>query len=299
MTIGSNDSLLAQMTRGVANGTAVMAIQAFPVNALNRISVAACSQNCTAIEATRRIYRGVIDRANPSWIHFQVGLAPYVIKEASRLTFKTAGVSLLKPRLEKHFKNDPHGVLKTSVIFAGTLSCFEVIINPVDTWCTRWQSGRSIKMVYQSLPLISFVKYLYNGAGANGVRQFGQWVGYSVSEDMSNRWLITYTSIDPHSFLGIGLKSWPQSLFLTLPVYPLQRFKTELQSHSGLARKAEIEKRKRYVFVFKHIMKEQGVTGIFRGFFPKVLSNAFLVAGVSILLEQGRKAIKNSSNPQI
>ena len=78
------------------------------------------------------------------------------------------------------------------------------------------------------------------------------------------------------------------SFLLTTPVYLFHRAKTELQCKSLLVNQARMEGQYLYPFVVKHIINTQGLLGLASGFLPKVISNAWLIAGVSLMLEQGR-----------
>ncbi len=296
ITQTNNTPSWTQIGRGMTSGFFVMLCGAPFVNGLNRISVVACSENVSSMEAYRRVYNGTIDSTRASLMHFGVGMTPYLIKETSRLFAKTIGLIFLKPTLENHYKGnkDPYGTTKTNLIFSLTLTGFEMAIQPIDTLCTMWQARRSITSLFQSTSKLQIAKYLYNGTVANGARQFTQWMGYSISEAGCNDAMKKYTSIDPHSILGIGLKSWPQSFFLTFFPYPFQRCKTELQYRPLLAEEAKIANRFRYVVVVEHIINTQGIAGMARGFFAKVASNSVLVAGVSILLERGRRALEQN-----
>ncbi len=152
-----------------------------------------------------------------------------------------------------------------------------------------------MKEVYGQIPKLHTLRNLYGGALATGVRQFGYWEGYSISEQAANHLLETFTSINPHAPEGIIVKSWPQSLFLTTPIYIFQRLINELQYSPNLAIQAREQKKRRYTVVLQDIISNQGKKGLFKGFFAKVASNSILILGVSILLEQGRSALKKAS----
>lgn len=291
----NGQSAAGQIGNGLIKGAGLMLATAPMVNGFNRISVIACTRNIPSIEAARRIYLGVIDSKPASLKHYSVGMTPYLTKESCRILAKSIGFTWFKPQLEQHYCNvaDPFGTFKANLIFSSTLSLFEVAINPIDTCCTIWQSGGSVKTALSGQKRSAAISQLYSGAVLNGVRQFGQWIGYSVSEQASNEWMTKYTNIDPHTTLGIALKSWPQALFFTTYIYPFQRFKTEMQCNPNLSVKAKEECRCRVPVVLEHIVTTQSKRGIMRGFWAKVASNSILMFGVSILLEQGRLQLNN------
>lgn len=286
-SIQNQKPLSYQIFSATKDGIGIMLCQAPFVNGFNRISVISSDHNCGVIQSVRKIYSGVIDGKAPSVSHFGVGISPLMLKELFRGFGKSSGAFILKPSLEYYYRFDANGKLKTNAIFAVTLSVFEMMIHPIDTLGTLWQNGNSIKKITPPLSGLSLVKYLYTGAKANGGRQFGQWGGYAVSEDFCNEYMKNHTNIDPHSNIGICYKSLPQSAFLTVWFYPLQRIKTGLQTNPAFAQEKEPYKK-----MLSTIIKTQGFFGLFKGLVSKILSNAALVGGVNYLLEKGRKAHK-------
>jgi hypothetical protein len=204
----------------------------------------------------------------------------HLTKEIARLGFKSTGI-VMKPSIDDHFKKDSHGKIKADLIFSVTLSLSEMVINPADTIRTMWQAGKKI----QDLPKGQVLSHLYKGSGANGLRQFGTWLGFPFSERLWSRILEINTPLDPHSMAGIAVKSLPQSFQITIPVWIFERLKNELQYHPNLIHD---NGKYRYLSAFTHIKSNQGWMGFTRGFIPKVWSNYFLIMGANYLLEQGR-----------
>lgn len=282
----SRAEMFRRAQNGLIVGGKIMLLQTPFVTSLNRISVVSCYSNLSAMRSAKAIYRGEVDGyKKPSVIHFSKGVSGHVFKEVSRLGFKTYAL-VHKAFLDAHFQNNPKGKIKSDLIFAGGLSLGEMLINPADTLRTMWQAGEKLSHIEKGKKFF----HLYKGAGANGVRQFGIWVGYPFSERVWTKVVEEITSIDPHELTGIALKSIPQSFQITTPVWLFERVKNELQYHPKLN---QTEKRtSRYIAAFNHILRTQGWGGFCRGFIPKVWGNALLVIGADYLLEQGRKAQK-------
>ena len=275
--------MLRRAQDGIIIGGKIMLLQTPILTALNRVSVVCCYRNLSAARSVQEIYLGKVDGLNPSSIHFLKGVSGHLAKEISRLGFKTFGL-MGKPSLDRHFHNKPSGKIKSDLIFAGGLSLAEMLINPADTVRTMWQAGEKLSLIEKGKVL----SHLYKGSGANGLRQFGTWLGFPLSERVWTKVVEKTTSVDPHDISGIALKAIPQSLQVTTPIWVFERLKNELQYHPSLNK---IEKRSsRYMAAFSHILRTQGWAGFYRGFVPKVGSNALLVIGADYLLEQGRKA---------
>lgn len=261
-----------------------MLLQTPILTGLNRISVVCCFHNLSMAQSIDEIYQGKVDGLKkPSSIHFLKGISGHLTKEVSRLGFKTFGL-LGKPSLDRHFQNDPSGKIKSDFLFAGGLSLAEMMINPADTVRTMWQAGEKLNHIEKGKVL----SHLYKGAGANGIRQFGTWLGFPLSERFWTQVVETNTSINPHDISGIALKAIPQSFQVTTPVWIFERLKNELQYHPNLNNTGQ--KNSRYLAAFNHILRTQGWAGFCRGFISKVGSNAILVIGADYLLEQGRKS---------
>ncbi|MBS3903850.1 MAG: hypothetical protein KGZ39_00805 [Simkania sp.] len=278
------------------NGAVIMAAQALPVTALNRVSVVCCHDDLPARKACQKIFSGQVDHSTPSMRHFGKGLTGHLVKESSRLLYKVGGLALLKPRLEREFQatSTPYGTLKASLVFSGALACAEITINPADTWRTVLQSGKTIKASLK--PGQSALAHLYAGSAANGIRQFGTWWIFSMTESVCNKIVKKTTDLDPHALPGMIAKSWPQAAILTSGVYLFERVKNELQYRPFLREEANKTKDSCYAVAIKHIQKTQGYRGFMRGFAAKTWSNAILVFGANLLLEQGRRDLK-STNP--
>jgi len=275
----SERSYLSEIGNGIYTGGVIMLAQTPLVTSLNRISVVSCYTNSPMEKSIWMIYNGTVDSApKPSVGYFFRGVSGHLVKESARLGFKSTGL-VMKPSLDEHFKKDAHGKFKGDITFAGTLSFGEMAINPTDTILKMWQAGKKI----QDLPKGRIIWHLYKGSGANGLRQFGTWLGYPFSERLWSRILGRMTSLDPHSMAGIAVKSLPQSFQITLPVWIFERLKNELQYHPNL-----VHGKYRYFGAYKHIKYNQGWIGFTRGFIPKVWSNYFLIMGANYLLEQGR-----------
>ena len=78
-------------------------------------------------------------------------------------------------------------------------------------------------------------------------------------------------------------------MFLTSLVFWIERTKNELQYNAENYPEAS---KNRYIKAATTIWKEQGFRGFFRGFHPKVLSNAVAAVGASILVELGQKSMQ-------
>ena len=286
----SSPAILPHMRQSIQTGGLIMLAQTPAVTAFNRISVVSCYHDLPMREAARRIFRGTIDSAtHPSTTHFLKGVSGHLVKEGARLVFKAPGI-VFKPQLDNYFKHTPRGKLKSDLIFSGGLSLAEVIINPADTVRTMWQANKKIKQVEKG----KLLSHLYKGASANGLRQFGIWLGFPASERLWSKALEDTTPLDPHSISGIVVKSIPQSFQITVPVWFFERLKNELQYHPRLNETGK--KTSRYVSAFRHVIHNQGWRGIFRGLTPKVWSNAVLVMGADYLLERGRQSSKTKKN---
>ena len=282
----SASDMFRRAQNGLIIGGKIMLLQTPVVIGLNRVSVVCCYLDLPTKKSIQAIYLGEVDGLKKSsLIHFSKGISGHLAKEISRLGFKTFGL-LGKPSLDRHFQSDPSGKVKSDLIFAGGLSLAEMLINPADTVRTVWQAGESLSLIEKG----KVFSHLYKGAGANGIRQFGTWLGFPLSERVWTKVVEENTSVDPHSLSGIALKAVPQSFQVTTPVWGFERLKNELQYHPTL-NKTE-NRSSRYMVAFNHILRTQGWAGFCRGFIPKVGSNAILVVGADYLLEQGRKAQK-------
>ena len=294
----------------VATGAKFMLAQTPFVTSLNRVSVVCCHSNLGTAGAISAIYKGIIDAVEvdtkpetsastalkkakpvPSFRHFFKGVTGHLAKETPRLAFKPAGIAA-KPSINAYFEADKSALnaFKAHVVFSGTLSLAEMSINPLDTIRTKLQSGQAIKAGI--LPNQTLGRYLYSGSLANGGRQFLTWLFFGYSESYANKFTILTTSIDPHSNLGIVIKALPQSALLTLPTWPFERVKNELQTHPKLNTGGLYQTYKRAI---THIIETQGVSGMIRGYVPKTLSNAVLVIGADYLLEMGRAQVRASA----
>lgn len=282
-----HSSIFHNMWEGVKTGSAIMLAQTPLVTALNRTSVVSCFRNLPMLQAVRHIFQGKEDLPKgPSATHFFKGVSGHLMKETARLGFKASGL-VLKPQIDHHFAGDPSGKLKSDLIFAGGLSVAEMAINPADTVRTMWQASGKLKEVEKG----KLTAHLYKGSVANGLRQFGIWLGFPASERTWSKVVDETTSLDSHSVTGIAVKSFPQSAQITAPVWVFERVKNELQYHPEWDKTEK--KSSRYLRAFHHITKTQGWRGLFRGFGSKTLSNAILVVGSDYLLEQGRKIRKD------
>lgn len=289
MSIPKSASTSSQFLDSFVKGAGVMVIQAPLVNGLNRVSVVSCYTNSPTIPAIQSIYSGAIDKKETSsFLHFQKGMTAHVVRECARLIYKPWGLAVLKPRLDEHYlRQGAWGAFKSSLIFSSVLSLFEMAINPADTLRTVWQSGKSLRG--SLTPGQSLVKHLYAGSWGNGGRQFTIWMGYSVSDRLCTDLMEKHTSINPHNFPGILIKSLPVSFLFTLPSWGFERVKNELQYRPELIAKAKKFGQSRYRIGFRNILKKQGFKGLCRGFIPKVWGNGVLAAGASFLVELGRK----------
>ncbi len=276
---------------GFFKGVAITLLSSPFVNGFNRASTIACKENCSSISAIRRIYSGALDNKPASFTHFLIGMKPYLWRETTRVFAKSWGLTLFKPELEKKYKEDPYGALKTNLIFSTVLSGFDVAIHPLDTCANAWYGSGTLKKQFAGKCKLDIAKELYSGAGINGGRQWLQWLLYATSEEQCSQWMETHTKIDPHKIEGIAMKSFLQS-FLFIPLYPLHRCKIELQNNPELLKKAKSEKKYRAVVIVDNVLTTQGKMGLWKGVLAKVASNFFLMIGASILLQQGRKALK-------
>lgn len=283
-SITSSTGIFHDIWKGIETGGAIMLAQTPVITALNRISVVSCRYDLSMHESLKQIFQGTIDAAlKPSVKYFLKGVSGHLVKESARLGFKASGI-VLKPRLDRHFKESSSGKLKSDLIFAGSLSLAEILINPADTLRTMWQANEKLNQLKKENVFL----HLYKGSAANGARQFGTWLGFPLSERVWSKVIEEKTPLDSHSISGIAIKSIPQSFQITAPVWILERLKNELQYRPNLNKLGTA----RYLHAFKQIAYEQGAMGFLRGFIPKVWSNAVLVMGANYLLEQGRKAQK-------
>jgi hypothetical protein len=282
----TSSDLFRRAQNGIMLGGKIMLLQTPMTTALNRVSVVCCFRDLSMAQSMKAIYRGEVDGLKKSSsIHFLKGVSGHLAKETSRLGFKTFGI-MGKPSLDHHFHNQSFGKIKSDLLFASGLSLGEMLINPADTLRTMWQAGEKLSLIEKGKVL----SHLYKGAGANGLRQFGTWLGFPPSERGWSKVVEKTTSIDSHSLSGIALKVIPQSFQITTPIWVFERLKNELQYHPNLN---ALEKRSsRYMAAFSHILRTQGWAGFCRGFLPKVGSNAILIGGADYLLEQGRKTQK-------
>jgi hypothetical protein len=279
-----NEIKISSTTKKIINafssGATIMLIQSPLVNAFNQWSVVACRYNLSTLQAFRHIFYG--NAMQPSILHFRAGMGGHLSKEFPRVLFKSTGLYILVPYLS----TQPLSPVTRELIFAGTLSSAEMIINPMDTWQVNVQAGK---------PLETSFRALYAGSLGNGARQFITWWGFGYSNRKLNELLPKYAQIDPHSPLGIGAKTIPQALFLTSITYGIERVKNEMQYNSrvytDILGKDKTNKSK-YVKAASNILLSQGFLGFTRGFFPKVGGNAILAAGSNILIEKGQQHLK-------
>lgn len=277
----SENTIYSKVLTGISQGSVIMLCQTPIVTSLNRISVVCCYKNVPMFDSIKQIYKGSVDKAvAPSPKHFLRGISGHLTKETARISFKTSGI-VLKPSLDEYFKDVPFGKIKSDVIFSGGLASAEMLINPADTIRTMWQAGEKIR----DLPKGRVLSHLYKGSGANGLRQFGTWLGFPLADRIWSKAIDASTSLDSRSITGITVKSLPESFQITAPIWIFERLKNELQYHPDLVKSTT---KHRYTYVFNYIRSDQGWTGFVRGFMPKVLSNYILIIGANYLLELGR-----------
>ncbi len=265
---------------GMKVGAELMMLQTPLVTALNRVSVVSGYKNVSGWKAAQNIYLGTIDqKTNASVFHFLRGGGWHLAKEGCRLGSKTYGL-MEKSSLNDRFKEKPLGWLKADLIFASSLSVWEMFINPVDTVKTMRQAGEKIG----DIPKGQRLSHLYKGSTANGCKQFGIWMLYPLSNRICDGAIEGTTSVNPHELTGIFLKAIPQATIVTAPVWIFERLKNELQ-YDLKAQYAQF----RYAHVFQKVMKEQGTIGLLRGFGPKIASNTVLVLGANYVYELGAK----------
>lgn len=270
----------SKVMNGIQQGVGIMFLQTPAVTAFNRISVVSCCYNLSTAESIRQIYQGSIDgQKNASIKHFMRGVSGHLIKETARVGFKSCGL-VMKPSLDQFFKDSPFGQVKSDLIFSGSLSVAEALINPADTLRTMWQAGES----FAAIPKRKVLSHLYKGAAANATRQFGIWLQFPFSERYWSRIFKDYTLIDPNSPLGIVLKSAPQAVQISSPVWIFERLKNELQYHPS-----SIKPKTRYGYAWKTIVQNQGYKGFMRGFVSKVGTYYVLVIGANYMLQLGKK----------
>lgn len=278
-------SLTDEAKSAFVTGLGIMALQTPFVKSLNRISVVSLNNSCSTIDATKAIYKGNVTEkgtiteqgsSKPTLWNFQRGLSGHLVKELTRLGFKPLGAAMLKPRLDEAFPSSP---LKASLIFAGTMSAAEMLINPADTARARLESGKPLS-TFKSRP----IKQLYAGSWGNGMRQFGTWAIFSYSGAHIDRLFSKHTNLDTTSFSGIAPKSIIQAFLFTNVVYPIFECpKTHLQIDPNI---------KGYAQVFNKVIK-QGAKGFMYGFVPKLFSNALLTYGFNWQIENAKaKQIK-------
>lgn len=270
-------------TRRIMNattmGAGIMLLQAPFINAFNQWSVICCRYNLSDIQAFNTIFYGNVSGVQPSLFNFRMGMRGHLGKEFPRLFSKSTGLYVAMPWLHANFSP-----AVADVLFAGGLSCIEMLLNPFDYWRVTDQAQVGMR---------SAIRAFYAGALANGARQFGTWWGFSWSNRNFNTLLTTYTQIDPHSVLGIGVKVYPQAFFFTSLVYWLERIKNEIQFKKETHVKTQGSQ---YWGTAKHIWNTQGFKGLFcRGFHPKVMSNTVAAVGAHIILELGLRASKRTS----
>lgn len=262
-------------------GTEMMLAQMPLVHSLNRISIVSGYRYIPAHQAFFEIYSGAIDKANKeSLLHFGKGWTGHLTKEIPRVGFKVGGITLY-PEILKYYQGEPWAKVKADLTFAGSLACAEMAINPADTIKTLWQAGKKVR----DIPKGKLWSHLYKGSTANGLRQFGTWLNFPVSERVWSSVVDNYSSLDSHSVYGIVIKSFPQSFQITSPVWIFERLKNELQYH---VKSDSEDKVNHYIQAFKRILSKQGWMGLTRGFMPKVFSNWVLIMGADYLLEKGR-----------
>lgn len=271
MSTPVSSNLSPKVMNGMVLSGGITVAQAPFMTALNRISTVACAENLSMGQAARRIYRGEIGigtAVRRSVAHFFVGMSPYFAKELSRLPFKTYVLVALKPYLDETFPNAP---LVSDLFFASALTGFEMTLTPLDTIRVNLQAGKKIKVLR-----------LYDGAMANGVRQFGIWIMFPGADRLWTHQLQRWTSIDPHSLSGIVLKSAPQTCQITALVWLIERLKNEVQLNE------EKKEGSRYVNAFKAIL-QTGPKGFLRGLPPRLIGNYLATIGSQLLLAYGRR----------
>lgn len=260
------------------------------VTPLNRISVVSCYLNLSMKESAKKIFHGKVDLVHQcSLRHFFRGVSGHLFKETARLAGKSTGL-VLKPQLDSHFGKSLSGKLKSDALFAGSLSSWEMVINPADTLRTMWQAGEKLRQVEKGKRL----SHLYKGSLGNGFRQLGIWLLFPGSERLWSTITEKMTPLDPHTISGIAVKAFPQSFHITAPIWIFERLKNELQYHPALHQSATSYK-SLYLTAFRSILQRQGWQGFLRGLMPKVGVNTILVIGADYLLERGRGHLQNAS----
>ncbi len=281
-----------QAVSAFSKGFIIMGLQTPFVHPLNRISVVCSNTGYSSLRAIREVYAGTIDSVDApkrSFWNLHRGLSGHLVKEITRLSFKPFGGAILKPKIDQTFPLSP---LKASIVFAGAMSCMEVLINPADTVRVRLQSGQSLNSFYPNP-----IKQLYAGSLGNFMRQFGTWGTYNFSGAHLDRFFREHTTLDPKSIDGMAVKSVIQAVLLTSLVYPtFERLKNELQYNKDIEKGVS----SLYKASFNGVIKRRGVVGLVHGLFPKILSNTILVYGFNWIVENGKpKPIVNPTSLQI
>jgi len=258
-------------------GFAIMALQTPIVHPLNRMSVIGSDRGYSFYQSLHAIFKGTIDKQQPSLLHLYRGISGHVAKEVSRLMFKPLG-ALFKPKIDETFPLNP---IKAAAVFAGIMAIMEMMINPFDTIRVRLQKGEPLSSLYPRP-----IKQLYAGSMGNGVRQFGTWGIFYLSGSHLDKLFRDQLNLDTQSIEGLIMKSCVQATLLTSVVYPLfERLKNELQCNPAL-----LQETTPYKAAFRQILQIKGPYGLLHGIAAKILSNAILTIGFNGLIEISRPA---------
>lgn len=263
-TLKSANSHLNQVLDGIKLGTGMMLMQAPVVNFFNNASVIACKKDLKWRQAYSEVYwRGASHSAYPSMLNFLCGIQAHLAKEAPRLLFKPAGLYSLKPWLDEHFSRQ-YAIL----LFASALSLAEILVNPADSIRVQRQSRKPVDYSF---------KTLRKGSLGNGTRQFFTWSLFSSVSGLVDENVLKPHKIDLSSPQAFAIKGILVATSLGL-IYPIERVKNEIQYSTNPGG---------YVGTARSIYRRGGVSLLFCGVGPKIISNAIQATGASALVAMG------------
>jgi hypothetical protein len=269
------DSTTKKIKSSLMLGAGVTLVQSPVLTALSNMSVVAWRNKLSTTEALSFIYAGKVSGKGASAKNFCVGIGAHLGREAPRLLLKSTGLYMYKPWLDNQFPP-----FLANILFAGTLTAADTLVNPFDTWRVNIQAG---------IPLEKSLSRLYAGSLGNGLIKFGIWWGYSFSGRHLDDGCRTYTFIDPHSHIGITIKSIPQGFFLTSFLNPVECIKNELQCSAEKTPSFG----SKYTQAISKVYKTEGFRGFFRGFIPNMGRCTVLSLGMNMLERSGRRHGKN------
>ena len=267
------------------------------VIALNTTSTVSTYTGLKTVEAMKSIYNTDLPNKQPSLWNFQRGVIPYVGKEIFRMPAKFATLKWFKPQTNEYFKNSDVGKFKANLTTALFGAALEAIMHPLDTLQKVLQSKQKENFSIQlNTSLLTSIRRLSAGVGISGVKKFLMLMAYLNVDAVANEKLLANSNLNPHSAIGIILKSIGESFAVTLLTWPLERVNREMQLRQKEIRQQVSESRLNGKLTYHYPTALRAIckAGTYWcGFAPKTFSHMFVLMVLNTINATGKPINKD------